>query len=209
MSSHAASQPRRPPAFAADPRRRARIREPALAATTRLAARITGALTIAVLAVGLTVHVACAGWARRLLAFHFPGVPARPAVAATVFVHNLHALAAIGGALLVAQAPYLMTGAADAGRIHRALRRGSEVLLTGGVAANVVVIGASFGAYGMRMMRAALPHGPLELAAYSLALALYIQGRRWPLAARHVLAVATLSSFALAAAALLETFVSV
>ena len=63
------------------------------------------------------------------------------------------------------------------------------MLLGAAVAANVIVIGASFGAYGTRMLRAALPHGPVELAAYSLALALYLQGRRRPLPARHMLAV--------------------
>ena len=72
-----------------------------------------------------------------------------------------------------------------------------------------MVIGVSFGAYGTRMARAALPHGPVELAAYSLALALYIQGRRRVLPARHVLAVAALSTSLLAAAAVLETFVNV
>jgi hypothetical protein len=81
-------------------------------------------------------------------------------------------------------------------------------VLAGGVAANVIVVGASFGAYGPRMARAALPHGPVELAAYSLALALYIQGRDQPLPARHVLAVGALSTSALAAAALLETYVN-
>ena len=45
-----------------------------------------------------------------------------------------------------------------------------EALLAAAVAANVIVVGASFGAYGTRMLRAALPHGPVELAAYSLAL---------------------------------------
>ena len=55
-------------------------------------------------------------------------------------------------------------------------RRLGEVLLGGAIAANLIIVGASFGAYGTRMLRAALPHGPVELAAYSLALALYRQG---------------------------------
>ena len=45
------------------------------------------------------------------------------------------------------------------------------------IAANVLVVGAALGAYGERMVRAMLPHGPVELAAYALALALYLQGR--------------------------------
>ena len=84
--------------------------------------RIAGALTLAVLAVGVAVHITAVAPASRLLGFHFAGVPARPTVAATVFVHNLHALLAIGGALLVAQMPYLVDRAADPGRTQRMLR---------------------------------------------------------------------------------------
>ena len=89
------------------------------------------------------------------------------------------------------------------------LRRLGEALLAAAVAANLIVIGASFGAYGTRMVRAALPHGPVELAAYSLALALYLQGRTRALPARHMLAVVALSVAMLALAAVLETFVNV
>jgi hypothetical protein len=191
------------------PQRRPPGAEPALAATAKIAVQIAALLIVAVLASGLTVHVGAVASARRLLAFHFPGVPARPAVAATVFLHNLHALLAIGGALLVAQMPYLVARAADPGRTQRMLRCACEAALAGGVAANVMVIGVSFGAYGTRMARVALPHGPIELAAYSLALALYVQGRHRALPARHILAVAVLSTCLLAAAAVLETFVNV
>ena len=72
----------------------------------------------------------------------------------------------------------------------------------------MIVVGASLGAYGTRMVRAALPHGPVELAAYSLALALYLQGRREPLPSRHGRDVGALSIAALALAAVLETFVN-
>ena len=155
------------------------------------------------------MDIAAIAPARRLLAFQFRGVPAEPAVAATVFVHNLHALLAIGGALLVAQMPFLVGRAAVLGRTQWMLRCACEAALAGGVAANVMVIGVSFGAYGSRMARAALPHGPIELAAYSLALALYFQGRHRVLPARHILTVAVLSTALLAAAAALETFVNV
>jgi hypothetical protein len=180
-----------------------------LAATAKIAARIAGALTLAVLAVAAAVHITAVAPASRLLGFHFAGIPARPSVAATVFVHNLHALLAIGGALLVAQMPYLVDRAAEPTRTQRMSRCACEVALTGAAAANVMVIGVSFGAYGTKMTRAALPHGPVELAAYSLALALYIEGRRRALPGRHVLAVAALSTSLLAAAAVLETFVNI
>ena len=209
MSSHVTCPSDEPLTLGAPARQCAPSPEPSLEATLRLAVRIAGALSGAVLAIGIAVHLASAGWARRLLAFHFPGVPAHPAAAATVFLHNLHALLAISGALLVTQSPYLVTRAARPGRIHQTLQRTCEALLVGGVAANGIVIGASLGAYGMRMVRAALPHGPVELAACSLALALYLQGRRRPLPARHVVAVAALSAAALAAAAVLETYVNV
>ena len=191
------------------PGRRPPRGEGSLIATAKIAAWIAGTLTLAVLAIGLAVDIAAIAPARRLLAFQFRGVPAQPAVAATVFVHNLHALLAIGGALLVAQMPYLVDRAADAGRTQRMLRAACDVALAGGIAANVIVIGVSFGAYGTRMAQAALPHGPLELAAYGLALALYVQGRHRALPARHILAIAALSASLLAAAAVLETFVNV
>ena len=78
-----------------------------------------------------------------------------------------------------------------------------------GIAANVIVVGASLGAYGTRMVLAALPHGPVELGAYALALSLYVQGRDRPLPGRLIVAVAALSVAALALAAILETFVNV
>jgi hypothetical protein len=183
--------------------------EATLADTGKIAVGIAGALTVAVLAVGVAVHITAVASASRLLGFHFAGIPARATVAATVFVHNLHALLAIAGALLVAQMPYLVDRAADPGRSQRMLRVVCEVGLAGAVAANVMVIAVSFGAYGSRMARAALPHGPIELAAYSLALALYIQGRHRVVPARHILAVALLSTTLLAAAAAVETFVNV
>ena len=99
---------RRPPRAAAS-----------LVATAKIAAWIAVALTLAVLAIGLAVDIAAIAPARRLLAFQFRGVPAEPAVAATVFVHNLHALLAIGGALLVAQMPYLV-GPRSGRRAHPA-----------------------------------------------------------------------------------------
>ncbi len=123
-------------------------------------------------------------------------------------MHNLSALAAVGGLLLVAQSPY-WAGKIQPGPAHRALRHAGEALLVAAVAANVIVVGVSLGAYGTRMVRAALPHGPLELAAYSLALALYLRARHQPLAPRHTLAIVALSISTLALAALLETFVSV
>jgi hypothetical protein len=58
------------------------------------------------------------------------------------------------------------------------------------------------------MAIAMLPHGPLELAAYSMALALYLRARRGPLPVRHVLATAGVCLIGLLTAAVLETYVA-
>ena len=56
------------------------------------------------------------------------------------------------------------------------------------------------------MVRAMLPHGPVEVAAYSLALALYLQGRSRPLPPRGWRARSQPASRCWRVAALLETF---
>ena len=182
---------------------------PSLAGTLRLACGVATILAIACGGIALVVHVWFAAATRRWLAFPFAGIPARPGEAASIFLHNLRALAAVCGLLLIAQSAYWNPRAADPGPLHRIVQRLGEALLGAAVAANVIVVGASFGAYGTRMLRAALPHGPVELAAYSLALSLYLQGRGRPIPARLVLAVLALSVSALAFAAVLETYVNV
>jgi transketolase C-terminal domain/subunit len=78
--------------------------------------------------------------------------------------------------------------------------------LAGAIAANVLVVGAAVGAYGERMVRAMLPHGPFEVAAYSLELTLYLEGRRRPLPAARLTGTIAASVALLALAALLETY---
>jgi hypothetical protein len=174
----------------------------------RLAAILAGSLAVATCAIALAVHLALAAEARRWLAFPFTGIPAEPAQAATIFAHNLRALVAVAAMLLIAQSNH-RESEDEPGPIARIVQRAGEALLGGAVAANVALFGASMGAYGIRMARAALPHGPLELAAYSLALALYLQGRHRRLPIRHAFAVMAVSVSALALAAVVETFVSV
>jgi hypothetical protein len=172
----------------------------------RLAARIAGALTIAVVAIALLVALTSPGAARGWLGFRFRGIPATLGVAAAIFVHNLRALAAVGGLLLIAQSPHW--AGHERGHIQRAVQRAGELLLAAGIATNVIVIGTAFGAYRVKMLRAALPQGPFELAAYATALALYVGGRDKRLSARDVICTGVLAVSALAVAAALETFVS-
>jgi len=173
----------------------------------RLTATV-GATTIAgsMLAAG-AVRVAMAAPIRERLGYTFRGVPARPDVAIGIFAHNLRAILGVFGLLLVAQIAARATG--GAGRVHRVTIMVGEIILVGVASTNVLVVGAALGAYGPRMVRAVLPQGPIELAAYSLALGLYLEGRRRALPAAHVAKVAALSVALLALAAALETFVTV
>ena len=116
------------------------------------------------------------------------------------------AVAVLGG-LLIAQ---ITARAYDGpGPIQRAVQVGADVSLAAGIAANTLVVGVAIGAYGLRMVRAVLPHGPVELAAYTLAIALYLHGRRRALPARQMAATIATSVTLLAVAAVLETFVTV
>ena len=173
----------------------------------RLTATV-GGTTIAgsMLAAG-AVRVAMAAPIRERLGYTFRGVPARPDVAIGIFAHNLRAILGVFGLLLVAQIASRATG--GAGRAQRVTIMVGEGILVGVASANVLVVGAALGAYGPRMVRAVLPHGPIELAAYSLAVGLYLEGRRRALPAAHVAKVAALSLGLLALAAALETFVTV
>ena len=180
-----------------------------VASTVGLAAVIAGALTLGAGVIAIAVRVALAADARTWLRFPFTGLPASPTVAAQIFFHNLRALLAVAGLLLVAQSRFRSARTSRPGAVHRIVRGSGELLLAAGIAANVIVVGASLGAYGTRMVLATLPHGPVELAAYALALSLYLQGRERPLRGRLIVEVAALSVAALGLAAILETFVNV
>ena len=177
--------------------------------TIRLAGRVAASLTVASVLIAVVVRTWFAAAARRWLAYPFTGIPPRFGEAASIFGHNLRALTAVAGLLLIAQSPHCNMASSKPGAVHTSLQRLGEAVLGTGVAVNVSVIGASFGAYGTRMLRAAIPHGPVELAAYSLSLALYLRGRRHPLPVRHILTLEGLSVALLAVAAALETFVTV
>lgn len=163
-------------------------------------------LTATTLAVAAIVRIGWAAEVRRLLGFGFTGVPARLDTAVSIFAGNARLLAAVFGAILVAQSPWLAGRDARRGPVMNVLTAAVDTVLAFAVAVNVALVGGALGAYGERMAVALLPHGPLELAAYTLALALYLQARRGPIAARHVLAVGAVCLGGLALAALLETF---
>jgi hypothetical protein len=167
---------------------------------------LIGVLAIAAgIALAVIVAVAAPVPARDWLAFTFPGVAARPAVAIGIFAHNLRSLSGVFVLLIFAR---LAPRAPDKRTAQLTVRLG-ELLLAGAITANVVVVGAALGAYRERTVLALMPHGPVELAAYSLALALYLTDRRRNLPAAHVATAGVACVALLAIAAVLETWVSV
>ena len=207
---HARATTTSPPAWRAPaPRRIAAQRSGTEPPTGTVRLTVTVAiLTVAgVLIVAALVDVAVAGQARAWLGYRFAGLAARPNVAVAIFLHNVRAILGVFGLLLIAQIAARRPG--GAGKVQRLILAGGELILTGVIAANVLVVGAGLAGYGWRMARAELPHGPVELAAYSLALALYLQGRRRALPPSHLARVVAVSVALLALAAVLETFVNV
>jgi hypothetical protein len=175
--------------------------------TVWLAATVVILTLAAVLIVAALIDVALVGQARAWLGYRFPGLPARPSVAVAIFLHNARAILGVFGLLLVAQIAARRPG--GPGRAERLILAAGELILTGVIVANVLVVGAGIGAYGWRIARAELPHGPVELAAYALALAVYLQGRRRALPVSHPAGAVAVSVALLALAAVLETFVDV
>ena len=151
--------------------------------------------------VAMAAPVQARGW----LGFTFPGLAARPAVAVGILAHNLRSLSGVFVLLIFAR---LAPRAPDKRTARLGVRLG-ELILAGAITANVVVVAAALGAYRERMVMALMPHGPVELAAYSLAIALYLQDRRRNLPAAYVAKVAVACVALLAIAAVLETWVSV
>ncbi len=167
---------------------------------------LTGVVAIAAcVVIAGVVAMAAPVQARGWLGFTFPRLAARPAVAVGIFAHNLRSLSGVFVLLIFAR---LAPRAPDKRSARLGVRLG-ELILAGAITANVVVVAAALGAYRQRMLLALMPHGPVELAAYSLAIALYLQDRRRNLPAAYVAKGGAACVALLAIAAVLETWVSV
>jgi hypothetical protein len=82
----------------------------------------------------------------------------------------------------------------------------ADGVVAGSCLLHVVLVGAAIGAYGEPAVSALLPHGPVELAAFSLALALYVGARREPLTLRPALTVAGFAVAGLVVGAVIEVY---
>jgi hypothetical protein len=168
-------------------------------AERRTALTLALGMAAATMAVAVVVHLALAAEVRQRLGFRFAGVPAKPDAALSIFAANARLLAVVFAAIALTQVQW----SERAGALLLAV---TDTVLALEVALNAIVIGAALGAYDTRMLAAVLPHGPIELAVFSLALAVYLRGRRFHLPVRRVARVGAVCVSGLALAATLETF---
>jgi hypothetical protein len=177
---------------------------------TPLVARVAGAVVVATLAIALVVGVALAPAARGWLHFGFAGVKPDARDALLIFANNckLAAVPIVAGLMIQLRRQAQLDAQRRLAAFLGAIENGCALALAGAVIINLALVGASLGAYGSRMARAILPHGPFELAAYSTSLGFYLRLRREAVPAAGWAASAILVVGLLAVAAVLETFVA-
>lgn len=164
---------------------------------------VAATLTALTALVAGVVHVGFAGETRRLLGFPFAGLVAQPSTVLTIFAGNARILICVMAAAVIVQSPWC-AARSSFGVVAVSLLDTLVALQTG---LNVLLVGASLGAYGPRMLTAMLPHGPAELLAFSLALALYLRSRRRPVGGFAVVLSGTMCLTLLFVAAVLETYI--
>ncbi len=171
----------------------------------RRGAAVAAATVVCVLAVAVTCRVLFAEQAREWLSFGFNPPAPKLRTALETFSVNVQLAA---GCLFFASSVAL--GRECQATFEIVVYRVSCVmydLILGAVyVGNVLIVGVSVGAYGLRMVRALLPHGPVELFAFSLALAVYLVARERGVGLSAALRVGLTVVVLLALAAALETW---
>jgi len=173
-------------------------------------AALLAAFAVVVVAAAAVVHLAAAAHARDWLAFTFSGVPGTADQALSIFTNNARLLVAALAACVVLQGSSLIAAAADAQprRWQPTAVHVCDVVLGALAVINLAMVGAAIGAYGDRVVKHLLPHGPVEALAFAFVLVLYARCRRGPVPRRDFLRLGGLAVSTLAIAALLETFVT-
>jgi len=158
----------------------------------------------AVMLVAALVAAVASAQARQVIAYQFPaGILGWRGVAVVLLDNARLAVAPIAGAYLIELVRPLV-GKRWSGW-PRAVRSGCDAALGGAVLTNVVIAGASYGAYGVKMARYTLPYAPLELLAFACPLALYLAARRASPPRAHVFALCGTAGLLLVASALMES----
>jgi hypothetical protein len=168
---------------------------------TRSAAAVMAYLLTVAGAGAAITRLAFAARAKRLLRVHFIGVSHHAAAAAGIWVHNARIF--IGFAVFLACAYFIQRDERSA-RTERAILRACDGALLLWATGTAALAGVLTGAYGLAQIRAFLPQGPVELAAWALLIALYIQIRKRRVRAGPAVRQLALVLFLLAVAAVLE-----
>ncbi len=178
----------------------------------RLAALIRRAPSVAIVFCCLTglaayyallTHVAFAAEARRLLDVHFAAVPDQPNEALSVWLHNSRVVLGVGVCVALSGLIRAITVGGPHGAERIPLWVGDAILTVWTVTV-VLTAGILLGAYGERQVQAFWPYAPVELIAWALLIAFYIDARRGRGSARRqLLTLATVEGL-LAVAAVLE-----
>ena len=158
----------------------------------------------AVMLVGALVAAVASAQARQVIAYQFPaGILGWRGVGVVLLDNVRLAVAPIAGAYLIELVRPLVGKGWSGWR--RAVRSGCDAALGGAVLTNVVIAGASYGAYGGKMARYTLPYAPLELLAFACPLALYLAASRASPPMAHVFALCGTAALLLVASALMES----
>ncbi|MGH2903318.1 MAG: hypothetical protein ACRDK7_07020 [Solirubrobacteraceae bacterium] len=169
--------------------------------TTRTVAAVMAYLLSVAGACAAITRVAFATQARRLLRVHFTGVSHDAATAAGIWAHNTRIF--IGFAVFLACAYFIQHDERSA-RIERTILRTCDGALLLWATGTAALAGVLAGAYGLAQIRAFLPQGPVELAAWALLIALYIHVRRQQVRAARAVRELAVIVLVLAASAVLE-----
>ena len=157
-----------------------------------------------VMLVAMLVAAVASAQARQVIAYRFPaGILGWRGVAVVLLDNARLALAPIAATYLVELTRPRLRGRWSGWR--RAVRSGCDAALGGAVLTNVVIAGASYGAYGLKMARYTLPYAPFELLAFACPLALYFGARRASPSRAHAVAMCGTAALLLVASALMES----
>jgi hypothetical protein len=162
------------------------------------------AVLAAVILVACLVAAVASGGARQVIAYQFPAGTLGWHGATVIMLDNGRlALAPIAAAYLVGVIRPEAVGRWSGWR--RAVRSGCDATLGAAVLTNVIIAGASYGAYGLKMARYTLPYAPFELLAFACPLVLYREARRASPTRARALALCATAAVLLTASALMES----
>lgn len=175
----------------------------------RSLARLAASVGAVVAAIAAIVALTVAAQARRWLGFGFGGVPHQLGQAAEILLANIRFALGLGAAAAVNQLRLVRYGDSDKSGVAKmlaAVARGLDGVVAVVIFINVVPIGLGFGAYGWRMVPALLPHGPVEILGFCIAVNLFLNARHRRISRGEWLVAGLAVLVLLSLAAVLETF---